>query len=70
VSPLISLAAVTSVGPLAAVTSVGPFAAVMGVGFLVGVYGHVIKSRLLILTGILIVGAVSAYFAFGVAKVG
>jgi hypothetical protein len=30
----------------------------------------VIKSRLLILVGIAIVGAVSAYFAFGVAKVG
>jgi hypothetical protein len=54
---------------LAAVSSVGPFAAVMGFGFLVGVYGHVIKSRTLILTGILIVGLVSAYFLFFVAKI-
>jgi hypothetical protein len=55
--------------PLAAATTVGPFAAAMAVGFLVGVFGHVIKSRLLILTGILIVGGVSAYVAFVVAKV-
>jgi hypothetical protein len=55
---------------LAAVTDkVGPYAAVMGVGFLIGVFGHVIKSRPLILTGILIVGVISAYFAFVVAKV-
>jgi hypothetical protein len=54
---------------LAAISSVGPFAAVMGFGFLIGVYGHVIKSRLLILTGILIVGLVSAYFLFFVAKI-
>lgn len=54
---------------LAASTSLGPYAAVMGFGFLIGVYGHVIHSRTLILTGILIVGAVSAYFAFVVAKV-
>jgi hypothetical protein len=55
---------------LAAVTSsVGPYAAAMGGGFLIGVFGHVIKSRPLILIGIAIVGAVSAYFAFFVAKV-
>lgn len=56
--------------PTAAATTVGPYAVAMVVGFVVGVYGHVIKSRLLILIGILIVGAVSAYLAFGVAKVG
>ena len=55
---------------LAAVSdSLGPYAAVMGVGFLVGVYGHVIKSRPLILIGIAMVGLVSAYFAFFVAKI-
>lgn len=55
---------------LAAVSgNVGPYAVVMGVGFLIGVYGHVIKSRLLILTGIALVGLVSAYFLFFVAKV-
>ncbi|MFL5823679.1 MAG: hypothetical protein ACJ764_09590 [Solirubrobacteraceae bacterium] len=55
----------STVGSLA----VGSVAAAMGVGFLVGVFGHVIKSRLLILTGIMVVGAASAYIAFGVAKV-
>jgi hypothetical protein len=55
---------------LAAVTDkVGPYAIVMGVGFLVGVYGHVIKSKTLILIGIALVGGVSAYFVFFVAKV-
>jgi hypothetical protein len=55
--------------PAAAPTTVGPYATVLAVGFLIGVFGHVIKSKLLILTGILIVGAMSAYFAFAVAKV-
>jgi hypothetical protein len=41
----------------------------MAVGFLIGVFGHVIKSRALILTGILIVGVVSAFIAFAVAKI-
>jgi len=55
---------------LAAVSDkLGPYAAAMGAGFLIGVFGHVIKSRPLILTGILIVGGISAYFAFVVAKV-
>jgi hypothetical protein len=55
---------------LAAVSDkLGPYAAAMGFGFLIGVFGHVIKSRPLILTGILIVGVISAYFAFVVAKV-
>jgi hypothetical protein len=49
--------------------TVGTVAATMGVGFLVGVFGHVIRSRLLILTGICIVGATSAFIAFGVARV-
>ena len=55
---------------LAAVSDkAGPYAVVMGVGFLIGVYGHVIKSRTLILIGIALVGGVSAYFVFFVAKV-
>jgi hypothetical protein len=55
---------------LAAVSDkLGPYAVVMGVGFLIGVYGHVIKSRTLILIGIALVGGVSAYFVFFVAKV-
>jgi hypothetical protein len=55
---------------LAAVTDkLGPYAAVMGLGFLIGVFGHINKSRTLILIGIALVGGVSAYFTFFVAKV-
>lgn len=53
---------------LAASTSPGPYAVAIGVGFVVGIYGHVIHSRTLILIGILIVGLVSAYFAFVVGR--
>jgi cytochrome c oxidase subunit IV len=45
------------------------FSAVMAVGLLIGVFGHIIKSRLLIVTGILIIGVVSVYFAVFVAKI-
>jgi hypothetical protein len=38
--------------------------AAMVFGLLVGVFGHVIRSRTLIVTGILIIGLVSAYFAW------
>jgi hypothetical protein len=38
--------------------------AALVVGLAIGVFGHIIRSRLLILTGILIIGAVSAYFSF------
>jgi hypothetical protein len=55
--------------PVAATSSIGPYAAVMAFGFAIGVFGHVIHSRTLILTGILIVGLVSTYFAFVVGKV-
>ena len=37
---------------------------VLALGFLVGVVGHIIRSRTLILTGILVIAVVSAYFAF------
>ena len=40
------------------------FVAVLVFGLLVGVFGHIISSRALILTGILIIGLVSAYFSF------
>jgi hypothetical protein len=36
----------------------------LALGFLVGVVGHVVRSRTLIITGILVIGVVSAYFAF------
>lgn len=55
--------------PLAATSSLTPYAVAMGFGFLIGAYGHLSHSRTLILTGILIVGLVSAYFTFVVAKV-
>lgn len=40
------------------------FVAVLIFGLLVGVYGHLIHSRALIITGILVIGLVSAYFSF------
>jgi hypothetical protein len=42
----------------------GAFTAVLVFGAVVGVFGHIIKSRMLILTGILIIGLVSVYFSF------
>ncbi len=39
--------------------------AVLIFGLVIGVFGHIISSRTLILTSILIIGGVSAYFAFG-----
>jgi hypothetical protein len=43
--------------------------AVLVFGLVVGLFGHLISSRTLILTGILIIGGVSAYFAFGFSHV-
>ena len=40
------------------------FSAVLAFGLLVGILGHIMGSRTLILTGILIIGLVSAYFSF------
>lgn len=54
--------------PAALPTSIGPYAAVLGTGFLVGIVGHVIRSRILILSGILIVAAVSVIIAFVIGK--
>jgi hypothetical protein len=42
----------------------GLFTAALAVGLLIGVFGHIIKSRTLIITGILVIGLVSAYFSF------
>lgn len=33
-------------------------------GLVVGVFGHIIHSRALIITGILVIGLVCAYFSF------
>jgi hypothetical protein len=49
--------------PLADATShLGIYAIVLAIGFLVGVYGHVVRSRTLIITGIIVIAAVSFYF--------
>jgi hypothetical protein len=56
--------------PAALPTNISPYAAVMAVGFVIGVVGHVIRSRTLILTGILIVGTVSVIVAFVIGKLG
>jgi hypothetical protein len=43
--------------------------AVLIFGLAIGVFGHIISSKTLILTGILIIGGVSAYFAFSFSHV-
>lgn len=43
--------------------------AVMVFGLVIGVVGHMTRSRTLIVAGIVIIGGVSAYFGFVVAKV-
>jgi hypothetical protein len=50
-------------------SGLGVLSAVMAVGLLIGVFGHIIHSRLLIITGIVVIGFVSVYFAVFVAKV-
>jgi hypothetical protein len=55
--------------PAALPTTTGPYVVVMAVGFVIGIYGHLSRSRTLILTGILLVGLVSVIFAFVVGKV-
>jgi hypothetical protein len=56
---------------LFALTSSGLYAlsGVMALGLLIGVIGHLSRSRALIITGIFVVGAVSVYFGVFVAKV-
>jgi hypothetical protein len=48
---------------------IGAIGAVMGFGFVLGVFGHIIRSRTLIITGILVVAVASGYFGIVVAKV-
>jgi hypothetical protein len=50
-------------------SGVDALSVVMAVGLLIGVFGHIIHSRLLIITGIVVIGVVSVYFAVFVAKV-
>jgi hypothetical protein len=54
--------------PAALPTNVGPYIAVLAAGFLIGIAGHLSRSRPLILTGILIVALDAAIFAFVVGK--
>ena len=42
----------------------GVVIALLAFGLALGVVGHITHSRLLILTGILVIGLVSAYFSF------
>ncbi len=42
----------------------GLITALLAAGLLVGVIGHIISSRALIITGILVIGVVSVYFSF------
>jgi hypothetical protein len=51
--------------PLAAQQShLGLLLAMLAFGLLVGVCGHIVKSRTLIIAGILLIGLASAYFSF------
>jgi hypothetical protein len=50
-------------------SGLGVLAVAMAVGLLIGVVGHIIRSRMLIILGILVVGAISVYFGVFVAKV-
>jgi hypothetical protein len=43
---------------------IGLFTAALVIGLAIGVLGHLSKARWLIITGILIIGLVSAYFSF------
>lgn len=40
------------------------FVVVLLIGLVVGVFGHIIHSRALIVVGILVIGLASAYFSF------
>jgi hypothetical protein len=40
------------------------FTAVLGFGLVIAVAGHIVRSRTLIITGLLVIGLVSAYFSF------
>jgi hypothetical protein len=48
----------------------GVFAIATALGFLIGIFGHIIKSRTLIITGILVIGVVSAYYVFALQPAG
>ncbi len=49
--------------PASATGHLGVFVVVIIFGFVVGVMGHVTQSRTLVITGIIVIAAVSIYFA-------
>jgi hypothetical protein len=49
-------------------TQVGPYIAILAVGFAIGIAGHILRARSLILAGIVIVAGVAVIFGVGVAK--
>jgi hypothetical protein len=56
--------------PGALPSNIGPYAAVMAAGFVIGITGHIMRSRMLIVAGILIVGTVSVVVAFVLGRLG
>ena len=58
------LAAVLVLLIAATSSHLGLFIAALCVGLAIGVFGHIIQSRTMIVTGILLIGLVSAYFSF------
>ncbi len=51
--------------PLASSSAhLGLFGGGMVLGLVIGLIGHLSKSRMLVVTGILIIGALSVYFSF------
>ena len=46
----------------AAAAHIGLLGAVLIAGFLVGIYGHIARSRTLVLCGIVVIAVVSLYF--------
>ena len=55
--------------PAVAQSQINVILVLIVVGALVGVFGHIIKSKTLIIVGILTIALVSAYFEFFVAKI-
>lgn len=41
----------------------GAFAALVALGFVIGIAGHIVRSRTMVITGILVIGMVTAYYA-------
>jgi hypothetical protein len=55
--------------PAVAQSEINVILALIVVGAVIGVWGHIIKSRPMILTGILTIALTSAYFEFFVARI-